>query len=126
MDLLRVQATISKVSSMARSQGLRLQVDTQEIESDDESKIMALRNKLGWFVFKENQVQVEDIPIEPAEGEQKTPSQRVFNVLAVYYKMLREKEGKDVPTSIEVRQFYERQMEKYIESVKSKLDKLQN
>ncbi len=71
-EILKVPAIISKVMTMA-DKGLRLQVDTQELDHSDEARVMSLRGKIGMFVFAEQEVLAEDIKnlpkIELEEGE---------------------------------------------------------
>lgn len=117
--MLRVPSLIAKVETMSDG-GLKLIVHTQELAPDDEAEIMKLRNKLGWFVFSETQIQEEDIPDEPIEFEgQKTYSERLRNVLF----RLHEKQG-GKPEEFE--SYRARVMEKLINRYKAKLDDFEN
>lgn len=115
--MLRVPGTISKITTMADG-GLRLSVDTQEIVSQDKAELMAEYNKLGHFVFSSSeQIKLEDIPTTPLEDNQKTPSQRLRAVMFVYWR-------KSVEGYGSFDEFYARQIEKYIELIKKKIDEL--
>ena len=115
-EILKVPATISKVATMS-DKGLRLQVDTQEIDSGDAAKIMLLRDRLGVFVFAEQDIILEDIKdlpkVELEEGE-KPPSARLRAVLYVYWEQHKIQETFDI--------FYRKQVEKFIEAIKEKLN----
>jgi len=115
-EILKVPSTISKITTMSDG-GLRLQIDTQEIHPTDAGKVMELRNKLGVFVFVEEDIKPEDLKdlpkVELEEGE-KSPSSRLRATLYVYW----DKHKTSQPFDI----FYRRQMESYIETVKEKLN----
>jgi hypothetical protein len=114
--ILKVPAEISRIQTMA-DKGLRLFVDTQEIGSEDAGKVMMLKDKLGWFVFAEQGILEEDIKnlpkIELEEGE-KAPSARLRATLYVYWEQHKIAEQFDI--------YYRRMMEKFINSVKEKLN----
>jgi hypothetical protein len=114
--ILKVAAIISKVATMSDG-GLRLQVDTQEIGPKDAGEVMMMRNKIGVFVFAEQSIVIDDLKnlpkIELEEGE-KAPSARLRAALYVYWDQHKVQEPFDI--------FYRRQMEKFIETVKDKLN----
>ncbi|MDD5065191.1 MAG: hypothetical protein PHQ35_10605 [Phycisphaerae bacterium] len=114
--MLKVPATISKITTMCDG-GLRLQVDTQEIAPEDAAEVMELRNKLGVFVFAEETINAKDLEnlpkVELEEGE-KAPSARLRAALYVYWDQHKIAEQFDL--------FYRRQMEKFITTVKEKLN----
>lgn len=114
--ILKVPATISKITTMSDG-GLRLQVDTQEINPLDAGKIMELRNKLGHFVFAEQAITIEDIKdlpeIKLEEGE-KAPSTRLRATLFVFWEQHKVQEPFDI--------FYRRKVESFIDVVKEKLN----
>lgn len=114
--MLKAASTITKVTTMADNT-IRLQVDLQELTPTDEAEIFKMRNKLGWFLFKESgDIRESDIPTEPLEDNQKTPSQRLRAVMFVYWD--KSKKTVDFDT------FYRQQTERYIEFIKRKLDEL--
>ena len=113
--ILKVPAEISRVQTMSDG-GLRLFVDTQELTPEDKGLVMELHNKLGVFVFSEQGISEEDIKnlpkIELEEGE-KHPSARLRASLFVYWEQKKISEPFDI--------YYRRMMEKFINSVKEKL-----
>lgn len=117
-NLLKVPSVIEKVMTMADG-GLRLFVDTQELQPEDKGVVMNFHKKQGYFVFSEQyeNINVEDIKnlpkIELEEGE-KSPSIRLRAVLYVYW------EEKKVGGSFD--SFYKKQMERFIQTIKEKLN----
>ncbi len=113
--MLRVPATIAKVSSMADG-GLSLIVHTQEMVPADEAEVMQLKRKLGYFVFAVTEsIQETDIPTESLEfPNEKSPGQRLR---AVLYKLW-EQEPQGYK---EFEGFYRGKMEKIITSLKEKI-----
>ena len=121
--MLKVPSAISKVSTMADG-GLRLQVDTQELTAPDKAELMGLHNQIGWFVFSPNSIQVEDIPTEAVETDQKTPSQRLRAVLFIYWKKQQENNGQRFTSDKDFDYYYSKTLEKLIEHYKQKIDEL--
>lgn len=90
------------------------QVTAQEIETKDFADIDAYRGQMGWLMFKPNEFSEADIPKDNADVEGKTHSQRLRSVLYV----LHQQNGGDPK---DFRQFYEQQMERFIDKVKDQL-----
>ncbi len=114
--MFQVPAEISRVQTMSDG-GLRLFVDTQELNQDDKAKVMSLHRKLGWFIMKEAPVEPEDMDVPEYVKEfkqDKTPSQRMRSVLYLLW----QKEGESGVFD----DFYKRKMEEVIEYFKKKLD----
>ncbi len=113
--MLRIPATISKVSSMADG-GWSLTVHTQELDPTDEAEVAKLKRKLGYFVFAvEENITAEDIPTESLEfPTEKSPSQRLR---AVFYRLWEQ----DKRGYKEFELFYQAKMNRIIESLKEKL-----
>jgi hypothetical protein len=92
----------------------------QELMPEDMTTLMMLRNKPGYFVFKPEKFIEEDIITLPEkydlEAGEKTPSQRLRSVLFVFWNQKRKDKGVDFDS------FYKDQMEKFINSVKDKLE----
>lgn len=111
-----VPATITKITTMA-DRGLRLQVDTQEItDAELKKQIFDLHDKLGFFFFSEapiTEVPLDDLPEIKVEEGEKTPSQRLRNILFVLWEQKKIKESFDI--------FYRKQIEKLIEKIKEQL-----
>lgn len=99
---------------------------SRELSPENELELLRLRRKEGWMVFAVSEDITEtDIPTEPVETDQKTPSQRLHGVIAVYKKKLAEAKNKTVsPTEIKI--FYENQIERLIEHYKQKIHELEN
>jgi len=96
--------------------GLRLQVDTQELNHEDEAELMSLRHGTGIFVFSASEIKEEDmldLPKVKTRGEGKTKAQRLRAVLYLLWQRTDMKETSD--------EFYDKYMEKLIEKIKEKL-----
>ena len=116
-EVLKVPSVISKITTMSDG-GLRLQVDTQEIASEDAGKVMLLRNKIGVFVFADADIKeedVKDLPEIKLEEKEKSPSTRLRSVLFLLWD-----QGKKTEEPFEI--YYRRTMEKFIDTVKEKLN----
>ena len=100
---------------------MKLVVGTQELPSDQKAVLMDLHNKIGWFLFSEADITLADIPEEKPEfSDRKSDSQRLRNVLYVYWNKAREK-GKINKSFEQVKhEWYERK----IEQIKQSIDEL--
>lgn len=86
-DIFAVPSTITKVETMA-DRTLKLRVDTtQELVAEEEAKIMRLRGTQGWFVYSDREIKAEEIPDVDIDTEvdEKSPSQRLRNVIWVHW-----------------------------------------
>jgi len=101
--------------SSLKDGGASIRFATQELSPDDFATLHKAQNAFGWLVFKENEVTLQDIPVEHAEDKNKTPSKRLRATLFVLWRQEGEPMG-----SFEA--FYADRMEKLIDHVKSKLD----
>lgn len=114
-NIFAVPATIQKIETLS-DRCLRLKVDTEkELHNDEESMIMKLRGKSGWFVFSDQEVVKEDIPdikIDIEAGETKTQSQRLRDVL---YRI-----WENTNRSVDWEVFYKKQTNIIIELLKEK------
>lgn len=112
MRLLKLPGYLSGFSSRADgSAGIRL--TTQELQPQDFAQLQELNGQFGWFTFRANDVQEEEIPTEDAE-ENKKPSQRQR---AILYRIW-EQSGKQGTFE----SYYREQMDKIAVWLKSKLD----
>lgn len=113
---VQVAATVDGVSPL-KDGGMSVRFHTQEMS--DESKLLLLNSlgKFGWLLFKP-----EEKPFNPADvpkydpqkwDELKSPSQRIRGALFVYWQQLGSQGDFDT--------FYKRQMEVFINVIKSKL-----
>ena len=113
---------ISKIVTMA-DRTIRVQVDCQEMNPDEEVVILQARNKLGWFLFGESEIIEEDIKLpdyRPVEKRDKTPSQRLR---AVLWRLWEQKGKKDIygqPCDSDT--YYRQIMESLIGKYKEMLD----
>lgn len=114
--ILKVPSQISKIET-TQDKCLKLVIHTtQELQPSDEAEVFALKQKIGWFVFSDVNIEETDIPDEPIEFDgQKTYSERLRNVLF----RLHEKQG-GKPEDFE--SYRSRIMEKLISGYKAKLD----
>jgi len=116
-ELLQVPSTIEGIKTR-RDNTLAITVGTQELDPEDEAKIFSLRNRLGWFFFKEERIKEEDIKdlpeIEPEFSTDKPPSLRLRNVIFRYWEKLGKKG--------EFNDFYKKHIERLIDQYKEKLN----
>lgn len=113
---LKVPAEISRVQTMADG-GLRLFVDTQEINPDDKGLVMSLHKKIGWFLFAEQELKQEDtldLPEIKVEKGEKTPGQRLRAVLFLLWNKKKTTESFD--------SYYRDYINRVIEKLKEGLD----
>lgn len=92
------------------SAGIRF--STQELAPDDFSEFAKNLNAFGWLVFAPQDVEIE-IPKEILEDDRKSPSERLYGVLFVYWKQQKIEETFDT--------WRLKYMEKLIDNIKSKL-----
>jgi len=97
--------------------GLRLHVDTQEIENEDKALLMDLYNKLGIFVFSEVNILPEDmieLPEVKVEKGEKTPGQRLRGTL---YRL-----WEQATTTKSSEEFYRDYVNRVIDNIKEELN----
>lgn len=114
--IFQTAAQITKIETLADG-GLKLSVYTSQILApQEEALLFSLRNKEGWFLFKENPFEKEDLhfPEIKTPIRKKSPSQRLR---AVLYRL-----WERTDQSIEFQEFYELWIEKFIAYIKKKLD----
>lgn len=117
-SMFQVASTIQKVATRADNT-LSLAVNTQELTPEETTELFKLKGKLGWFMFKENEFTEADIPEAEAPGakdpDQPSPSERLRNVLFVFWKLNKIKG--DFQT------FYNAWIDKKVEDIKANLPK---
>ena len=121
--MVQVASNISKITTMG-DQPLRLQVDVnKELTAEENAKVFALYNKIGFFIFKEAAILEEDLADVPAYVKEfksdKSPSQRLRNVI---YRVWEKKEKSDSSYIVSSNMFYEEKMEEIINHFKKSLD----
>lgn len=116
-ELLQIPATISSFRTLS-DKGLKITIDTQEINAGDGATLLRLKGKIGWFLFKPTKIAEEEainIPDEVKEFKtDKTPSQRLRAVIYKYWQTTSKKEIFDM--------YYRRHLEKLIDQYKDKLN----
>jgi len=116
--LLQIPAQIEKIETLSDG-SIKIVSITQELTPDDMTTLFALRNKLGWMLFKETRIKEEDlvkIPDEVKEfKEDKTPSQRLRSVLWINW---RDNTGQKEDFNT----YYGKVVESIIKQFKSKLE----
>ena len=93
-----------------------------ELPPEEMAKLFALEQKEGWFLFKENEITKDDIPLEPVPvtKTEKTPSERLRGVLyRIWEQQYPTEEQRIKFTSFA---HYNNEMEKLIEHYKTKLN----
>ncbi len=87
MKIFQVASIIEQIKSLADG-SWQLKISTQELSPEQVASVAEQKGKLGWFMFSENSFSENDIPKEqaPEFKDDKSPSQRLRNVLFVYWK----------------------------------------
>lgn len=94
-----------------------LKFESRELTAEEIFAITQMRHNEGWLCFAPNENELE-IPETNAEVDTKSPSERLRNVMFVWYKQ-EVKDGRFVGL---FETFRAEKMEKIIEGVKSKLN----
>lgn len=114
--LFQVPATITKIETM--QEWVRIAFDTQEVPDLTElAKLLSMgKGKVGWLLFKETEIQHEDIPeYNPnVDDEERSPSERLRAVMYVYFMQQGGKKEKFT-------EYYRKAMEKRIQEFKDRL-----
>lgn len=95
---------------------IKLSFDSRELSPEEYMVVMGFRNTEGWLCFSPNEHDLET-PEENAEIDEKSPTERLRNVLFVWYKQETDS-GKFVGL---FETFRKTKMEQIIEGVKKKL-----
>ena len=96
---------------------LNLTINTPEVCPEEMTKLFELHRKEGWFHFALAPLEEKDLEIPEVKVEfknDKTPSQRLRNVIFVWWEQLGSKGSFD--------SYYKKVMENLIEQIKEKLD----
>jgi hypothetical protein len=93
---------------------IKVTLETRELNSKDAASLFALRNLEAWAVLAPNEITEVNLPTEKADPSlgTKTPSQRLRNVLYVYWQQ--NKNG-------DFESYYRTQIERIIEQLKERL-----
>lgn len=91
-----------------------LRFSTQEIPPEVFAELSKNLNNFGHLLFKENEIDLNDVPKEDIDDKDKTPSKRLRNTLFVLWKQKGSKGDFEV--------YYREMVEKYITRIKAELD----
>lgn len=104
--------------SIRKDGSISLKFDSRELSAEEYMIVMGFRNTEGWLAFCPNDDGIPELPKGRADVEIKTPSERLKDVLFVWYKQSTER-GEFVGT---FETFRVEKMERIIDGVKSKLE----
>jgi hypothetical protein len=85
--MFQVPSSIQSVRTLVDG-GNKLDIITRELNPEEMTELFKLKGKEGWFLFKENIINNDDIAELPdvrIEKSDKTPSQRLRDRMFVYY-----------------------------------------
>lgn len=124
--MFQVPSIITKIITMS-DRGLRLYVDTQELNAEEKAKVFALHEHIGWFIFKESVIEPEDIdlpdlPKPILEDGQKSKSQIQRSVLYVFWEKRGKKDLYNRESDFDT--FYNQYMDSHINKIKMKIEEL--
>lgn len=115
--MFQVASTIESISTR-KDHTLKISLSTQELNGEQKAELFNLHNKLGWFLFSESEMTMADIPEEQPEfNNRKSDSQRLRNVLYIYWNKLQE-DGRTKKTFEQFKkEWYERKIEQIKQSI---------
>lgn len=117
--MFQISAIIDGVKTM-KNNTLKIAIETQDMAlftKEELAELFDLNNKQIQVAFKENTIMLDEIEdYKPAEKNDKTPAQRLRDVLYVAW----DKQGKQGSSD----DFYKKSMEWYIDLIKKKIDDL--
>lgn len=93
--------------------------DTRELNAEELMYILGVRQSEGWLVYSSNKTEIDDsdIPTTKATLDLKSHSERLRDVIFVWYKQVTQ----DQEFVGDFETFYKAKMETIIDGVKSKL-----
>ena len=112
--IILVPAILTRANPM-KDGGMSLGFQTNEMDHEEKVILMEKLQAFGWLAFRENEIDVLDMPKEEAEEGDRKPSVRLKNTLFV----LSQQEG--IPKE-EFNKYYREKMEALITWVKKKLE----
>ena len=113
--MFQLPATIDGVRTL-KDGGLRMTVDTNELSTEEMAEVFTLKEKFVWLAIAETDIKEDELNVPEVMTEfknEKTPSQRLRNVIYVYWE-----QNKPTKTFDE---FYRQKMEQIISFIKDKL-----
>lgn len=114
--MFQVPAIIQGVRTLVDG-GTKLDVITRELKAEEMTALFELKGLEGWFIFKDNIINVDDIKDLPdvrVEKTDKSPSERLRAVLYRLWETTNRSKTSD--------QFYKDYIDKLIEAIKEKLN----
>lgn len=84
--MFQVASTIESISTR-KDKTMKIVVGTQELAPEQMAALMTLHDKLGWFLFKENDITPDDIPKQQADAfkDEESPMISLQKTLWVYW-----------------------------------------
>lgn len=115
-QLFQVPSMIESVATRVDNT-LKATIGMPELSPEQSAALFSLKGKSGFFVFKLNEIRMEDIPDEPAPEfrDEVSPSKRLKSCLYIYW---RDHTSKNPDFD----SFYKSWMNKKIEEIKDKLN----
>lgn len=110
-------AILTRITAL-KDGGLSIAFATKELDTKDKVMAFSFYQQYGHLLFKENEIQEEEIPVGDTDDIRKSPSQRLRAVLFVYWRQ-RTARGEE---SREFEMFYKQKMEEWINRVKNYLE----
>lgn len=117
MKTVQCSAQIDKISSR-KDRTLSVLLNTQEMSPEETAQLFDFQGLQIWVAFAETAMTYNDITVPDvmiSHDDTKSPSERLRAVMYIYYKQNESKINKPFDT------YYREIMEKYIDSIKSKL-----
>ena len=113
--------TIFDNLAFRKDSSVKLSFESRELTSDEITFLLGMRNCEGWLLYSPNEISdkdIQDMPIEDALIEPKTPSQRMKSVLFILY----QRAIKKGTFKGEFQSFYKAKMEALITQLKDKIE----
>lgn len=113
--MIQFPSSINKIESMADG-GFRVRLDIPELSPPELAILFGYRNKELWTVLADTHVKQEEINVPDAieMPEKKSPAKRLRNTIYILWTQSGKKGEFD--------QYYEKVMEKFIDTIKDKLN----
>lgn len=115
MRTIQLPAQITGMSTRADG-GYGVRIVTQEIPANEALLLLQYRGAIGWFLFKENEFNENEVPKEDANYEGKKPSVRLRNALYRYWEQQKQEAHPDFDA------YYRRVVNGYADDIISKIE----
>jgi len=116
MKPVQIPSQLEKISTRADNT-IKLTFGSQELSTNEIAKLFEYKRDIGWLLFSPDEMSKEDLPEKDVEykGGNKSPSKRLRNVIYVFWR-------DETDQSEDFQKFYERQIERFINKIKDRLD----